>query len=118
VLSRSFDYQVMIPRFLHRIAALFLACIFFLFQTELDHEEYLRNHRQVSSAPSIAAPSLTWETFDKQNAPKAFVVVVDSDGFCLVMPYTNPGINLPPSVSVHPVRDKSPPFPAHDIRCS
>jgi hypothetical protein len=101
----------MIPRFLHRIAALFLACIFFLFQTELDHEEYLRNHRQVSSAPSIAAPSLTWETFDKQNAPKAFVVVVDSDGFCL-------GIHLPPFVSVHPIRDKSPPFPAHYIRCS
>jgi hypothetical protein len=108
----------MIPLFLHRIAALALASVFFLFQTELDHEEYLRNHRPLSSGPSIAAPSLNWETFDKQNAPKAFVVTIDRGGFCLVMPYTNRRIHLPPAVSIHPVRDKSPPFPAPHTCCS
>jgi hypothetical protein len=108
----------MIPLSLHRSIALALACIFFLFQTELDHEEYQRNHRQLAAGPSIAAPSLTWETFDKQNAPKAFVVTVDKGYSCLVVLHADAGLLLPPSVSLHPVRDKSPPSPAHTISCS
>jgi len=108
----------MIPRSPHRAIALALATLFFVFQTELDHEEYLQHHRQLSAVPAFAAPSLTWETFDKENAPKAFIVTVDRGIACLLLPHVESRILLPPSVSVHPVRDKSPPSPAHEISCS
>jgi hypothetical protein len=104
----------MIPRLLHRLLAIALASLFFAFQTELDHEEYIRQQRQLWATPAIAAPSVTWETFDKENAQKAFVFTVErGEGFVL-LPHREICSSLLPRVSIHPVRDKSPPFPAHD----
>ncbi len=51
-----------------------LAVNYFSFHCEFDTEEYLENHRQLFETPSIARPSLNWESFDKGNAPKAFVI--------------------------------------------
>ena len=92
-----------------QIVAFLLAVNYFSFQVEFDEKEYLENHRQLSDTLSFARPSVTWETFDKSNAPKAFVVeVVDKVSLLIV---------LPPAISENDVfypqyttiRDKSPP---------
>ncbi len=98
-------------RNIHSLVALTLAVVYFLFQVEPFEEEFLENHRGPADELAFAKPSVTWETFDKSNAPKAFTVnpciviriiqlvrVVDET----LDPYS------PPS---HPVRDKSPPAP-------
>jgi hypothetical protein len=102
----------MTPFALHRFVALALAGILFLFETELNHDEEEQNHRQLYSTLSIAAPSVTWETFDKQNAPQAFAITVDRGDCCLLLACTHPPLLLPPTITLHPVRDKSPPFSA------
>ena len=96
-------------RGVHSFVALLLAATYFLFQVEPFEREYLEQNRGPAERPAFSAPSVTWETFDKSNAPKAFtvdpciatgplhVVVVSED---LLDP------SFPPS---HPVRDKSPP---------
>jgi hypothetical protein len=58
-----------------RIIAVLLACTYFLFRTELIWEE--REGNSPASVPatgvvSLSLPSTNWETFDKDNAPKAF----------------------------------------------
>lgn len=92
-----------------QIVALVLAVNYFSYQVEFDEEEYLENHRQLSDTLSFARPSVNWETFDKSNAPKAFVVeVIDKVSLLIV---------LPPAISenheTYPqyitIRDKSPP---------
>ncbi len=103
----------MIPLPFHRILATALATLFFVFQTELDHDEYQRQHRLLSSSPAFAAPSLTWETFDKENAQKAFVLPVERGDVFILLPHHPIRLSLPPQVSLHPIRDKSPPHPAH-----
>jgi hypothetical protein len=91
---------------------LLLASNYFAFQVEMFEEEYEQNHRRVSEECSFAAPSLNWESFDKNNAPKAFKlepVFMSEPLFFLIT------TRLPEFISVHPihrVRDKSPPLPA------
>jgi hypothetical protein len=94
---------------LHQLSALLLACNYFAFQVELFEEEYEANHRTMSEETSFAAPSLNWESFDKNNAPRAFVVHVTFH-VDLLLRFSPP--QLPPlqvSENRNPVRDKSPP---------
>lgn len=92
-----------------QIVALALAVNYFSYQVEFDRKEYLENHRQLSDTLSFAKPSVNWETFDKSNAPKAFVVEVIDKASLLIM--------LPPAISENDecypqyftIRDKSPP---------
>ena len=60
-------------RQLFKYVALLLAANYFGFQVELFENEYEQNHRPVSQTSSIGSPTVNWETFDKSNAPKAFV---------------------------------------------
>jgi hypothetical protein len=92
-----------------QIVAFVLAVNYFSYQVEFDEKEYLENHRQLSNTLSFAPPSVNWETFDKSNAPKAFVVeVIDKVSLLIV---------LPPAISENDefypqytaIRDKSPP---------
>jgi hypothetical protein len=92
-----------------QIVAFALAVNYFSYQVEFDEKEYLENHRQLSDTLSFARPSVNWETFDKSNAPKAFVVeVIDKVSLLIV---------LPPEISEDDefylqyttIRDKSPP---------
>ncbi|HZY09732.1 MAG TPA: hypothetical protein VFF29_01115 [Bacteroidota bacterium] len=53
--------------------SLLLAVNYFAFQVEPFEDEYEDNHPQLSTTPTITKPTVTWETFDKSNAPKAFV---------------------------------------------
>ena len=93
-----------------QIVAFGLAVNYFSYQVEFDEKEYLENHRQLSDTLSFARPSVNWETFDKSNAPKAFVVeVIDKVSLLII---------LPPAISENDeffpqyttIRDKSPPI--------
>lgn len=86
---------------------------YFAFRVELFDEEYERNHPVGSSDARTAAfslPSLNWETFDKDNAPKA--VKVEPFIFLTLLSRTpDEQFFFRPVISQHQIiRDKSPPF--------
>lgn len=92
-----------------QIVAFGLAVNYFSYQVEFDEKEYLENHRQLSDTLSFARPSVNWETFDKSNAPKAFVVeVIDKVSLLIVLP-----LEISENDEFYPqyttIRDKSPP---------
>lgn len=94
----------------YRIIATLLALNYFAFQVELFDEEYEANHRSISATPSIAAPSLTWESFDKDNAPQAFVFDAGlRTDFLFDLP-SSPNVHSFLFVAFRLIRDKSPPF--------
>jgi hypothetical protein len=96
-------------QFLHRVVALLLSTNYFTFQVELFEEEYEANHRQASTTCSIASPTLTWESFDKENAPKAFVVDADIRIRFLFLFDSDPPTLLLSHTPFQLIRDKSPP---------
>lgn len=100
-------------RCLWRAVSLLVACNYFAFRTELFSEEYEHNHPE-NSGPShqvsINLPSLNWETFDKDNAPKAINV---TPWISLTLLGNLPGESLPCKVvpgAWQLIRDKSPPY--------
>src|SRR5258708_18792176 len=56
----------------YRSLSLLIALNYFAFRVELFKDEEVQNHIQPSTADSIAPSTLNWESFDKDNAPKAF----------------------------------------------
>ncbi len=99
-------------RILHLSVAAALAITYFLFQVEPFEEEYLENHPVRPDGWSVSKPSVTWESFDKTNAPKAFVVNPVPPPVLLAV-IDRPDREVDPLIpAVHPVRDKSPPAPA------
>jgi hypothetical protein len=79
---------------------------------ELFEDEYEENHPAIDPFTHTCAfslPTLNWETFDKDNAPKAITV---SPFFLLTLILILSGISLPAPVAVNLqqiIRDKSPP---------
>ena len=95
---------------LHSCIALVLAFNYFAFQVELFEEEYEANHPRQAETCSFSKPTLTWESFDKDNAPKAFVVnpyIQLACFFILPLPHI---VELRLEPPFQPVRDKSPPY--------
>jgi len=94
---------------LHKILFLFLAVTYIAFHAEFFDKEYQENHRVVSDTISFASPSVTWETFDKSNAPKAFTLNVDVT--IELLGYLRlPSFRItPPEIKFDIIRDKSPP---------
>ena len=96
----------------YQFICLVLAANYFAFQVELFEEEYEANHPTRSEGAAYSAPTTNWESFDKNNAPQAFVV---DAGLQIEFLFTlvSPAAKESPSHSpFHPVRDKSPPsFP-------
>jgi hypothetical protein len=90
--------------------ALLLSVTYFSFQVELFEEEYEAAHPVPSRTSTISPFSITWETFDKDNAAPAFVIDVDLRVRCLLVLESEdaPASVAPPGF--HPVRDKSPPL--------
>jgi len=69
--------RVALRKLAGRLSALLLACNYFAFRVELFSDEYEQNHPATGSYPGQPAYSrqtLNWETFDKDNAPKAISV--------------------------------------------
>lgn len=95
---------------LFRLLAFILALNYWAFRTEIFDDEYRENHPAQSGEISFTQNSLNWETFDKDNAPKAFTVRPD----VRIIPLGY--IECPVQISdlhyqpVHPIRDKSPPL--------
>jgi hypothetical protein len=104
------------PVALSRFVALLLATNYFAFQVELFEDEYEANHRPVSETSAIGSPTLTWESFDKTNAPKAFVFNAEITFHFLHRLEPAVLVFTPPVVCFNPIRDKSPPpFSLHPI---
>ncbi len=93
----------------HSLLALLLASNYFAFQIEPFEEEYSSKHSTEPLTRSISSLSLNWESFDKENAPKAFVFRVDvriEPLFLLRQEELRESVTAP---QFQPVRDKSPP---------
>ena len=91
-------------------AALVLACTFLAFQVELFDTEYEANHPAPSSSTSsLTAPSVTWESFDKDNALKAFVFDAGVRSECSFIIPSPPIIRRLTEPLLQRIRDKSPP---------
>jgi hypothetical protein len=93
----------------HRCIALLLACNYFAFQVELFEEEYEANHPKTCEGSSFTHPTLTWESFDKENAPQAFVFDAEIQIQFLFFIDSEPSDAVSPNNQYQPVRDKSPP---------
>jgi hypothetical protein len=94
-----------------RIIGLVLAANYFAFQVELFDDEYEANHPRASDRLSITGPLFTWESFDKENAPEAFVV----DPWIEIRPLftiaADTSLPIPPALFRERILDKSPPSP-------
>ena len=96
--------------YIFKYVALILAVNYFSFQVELFEKEYEQNNRNVSTTCSLDTPTVTWETFDKTNAPKAFVfnAEISFQIFHLAPPPAIPFYAH--QVNDDLIRDKSPPL--------
>ena len=92
-----------------RLLSLLVASNYLAFRVELFKDEEARNHPKLRVGVSYSSPTLNWETFDKDNAPKAIVVHararIELVGFFAPAP-PEPLRSHPPFQLVH---DKSPP---------
>jgi hypothetical protein len=90
-----------------------LACLvalnYFAFRTELFSDEYHRNHPGLPDQISYTLPTLTWETFDKDNASQAFVFDIETQIQFISEAKPFFLANLQLESPYQPVRDKSPP---------
>ncbi len=80
------------------------------FRLELFDDEYAENHPAFPTGISFSKPTLTWETFDKNNAPEAFVF----NARVAIEPLSiSPPVVFANKFAVEPlelIRDKSPPL--------
>jgi hypothetical protein len=95
-----------------RALAFLLAFNYFAFRVELFSEEFEQNHPRIDShspQPSWSRQTLNWETFDKDNAPKAISVNawISLELVCTVT--VEPLFSKPLPRRVQTIRDKSPP---------
>jgi hypothetical protein len=93
----------------HALVALLLATNYFAFQAEVFEEEYENNHPERPEGLAFTHSGLSWESFDKENAPQALVF---DAGIRIDVLFTLPPVVLPPACTEQPrqpVRDKSPP---------
>jgi hypothetical protein len=96
-------------RLVSRLIPLFLAANYFAFQVELFDDEYEANHPGTAETCSITGPVFTWESFDKENAPRAFTVDPCIEIRPLFRVAAEPAIPALPVTPRVPARDKSPP---------
>ncbi len=95
--------------FRHTLFFLLMAFNYFAYQVELFEEEHKEKQREMSSVISFAPYSITWETFGKTSAQKAFVHIVDVQiTFLGVLPPQHFN-NVPSHSPFEIIRDKSPP---------
>jgi len=93
--------------------ALLVAFNYFAFRVELFEDEYEDQHPAIDPFKhecTLSLPTINWETFDKDNAPKAITVL---PFLSLTLLLTIPGYPLPAPVQAETqqiIRDKSPPL--------
>ena len=89
--------------------ALLLATNYFAFQVELCESEYEANHPKQERGCFYSGPTLTWESFDKDNAPPAFVFDAGLRIDCLLILTSPRFFEQITELPFQPIRDKSPP---------
>ena len=89
--------------------AFIVALTYFGFRTELFDNENVENHAACPNGVSFARPSLNWESFDKDNAPQAFTVGVETRTEFISSSPEFRAFEVPEFPSSNPIRDKSPP---------
>lgn len=94
---------------LHALTALVLAFTYFSFRVELFSDEAEKQFHDLPHGRVITTPSLTWESYDKDNAPAAYTVEVFTEFACLVAIPPIPAFARQDILPYQPVRDKSPP---------
>jgi hypothetical protein len=96
----------------HRYKFFFLliALNYFAFRVEPFEDEYESCHKDIPTSCAFNSPTLTWETFDKDNAPQAFVfdAGLRIERIASLPPQT--AVLLQTHQQYQPVRDKSPPL--------
>jgi hypothetical protein len=97
---------------IYQLAALCVAVNYFCFQVEVFDEEYEKNNPLPSSELSFTYSQYNWESFDKTNAPKAFVFVAPVDFILLCLCPPAIGEELPVFLPFRLVQNNSPPDPA------
>jgi hypothetical protein len=94
---------------LFALLSLLVACNYFAFRVELCEEEFEAHHTSTPFTNAFGPPTITWETFDKDNAPEAFTVDVQItiEFSCRVGEHFQ---EIRQDLVPHqPIRDKSPP---------
>ena len=93
----------------YQFCSILIALNYFAFRMELFQDEDSENHPQTQSAVSFTFPTLNWETFDKDNASKAFVF----DALIQIQPIEffppEHREQYSPYLSFRLIQDKSPP---------
>src|SRR5260221_639566 len=101
----------------HSTTLSFIAAIvalnYFTFRTELFTDEFQANHPDGCGRHSVCNSTLNWETFDKDNAPQAFVFRVDIRIDRLFSLKDRLVEDVCDPQPFHRVRDKSPPQVSH-----
>jgi len=95
---------------LYRVTALVLSFNYFFFQVELFEKEYEANHPTAPDNCSISIHALSWESFDKDNAPQPFIFNFGQQIDCVLILGTVQAIHVSPVTRHDPIRDKSPPI--------
>jgi hypothetical protein len=91
------------------LIALLLAWNYFAFQVEIFDCEYEANHPARQVTVSFVAPALSWESFDKDQAPAPYLFDAGARlEVVSLLPFFTPHSPLP-YAQPQPVRDKSPP---------
>jgi hypothetical protein len=96
-------------RTLFRMAALLLALTYGMFRLEPFEEEFESFHPALAGGPAIALPTVNWETFDKDNAAKAFVVTLLTSFVILLLASDERATLRIIPAQFRLLRDKSPP---------
>ncbi len=94
---------------IYKALLLLLACNYFVFRTELFDDEHEQNSPKSYSGNSISDYSLNWETFDKDNAPKAFTINTEIRIQLLCVLRIHIQIDRESYQPFQLIRDKSPP---------
>lgn len=89
-----------------------VALTYFSFRVEPFEDEYKLEHHDFPTTCEFSNPTLSWETFDKDNAPVAFVFDAELRIERLAVLPPEPPVLLQDHRQLQPVRDKSPPEPS------
>jgi len=93
--------------FLCSVTAICLACIYCAFQFEVFDVEYENNNPLPGATPTFNYSSDNWESFDKTNAPAAFVLNVSTHFELQIRHIPSPGETSTAFIPFKTARDKS-----------
>jgi len=98
-----------VKRALNSCLGFLLAFNYFTFQVEPFENEYEENHPPPSRTLCISCLSVTWESFDKENAPPAFRFDGGLEMECVLCLLPLQVSEAPAWILPKIIRDKSPP---------